>query len=1450
MLAKQKLEYIEFSGGITDLTVPGKQSSYRRANNFLITRDKQLETRPGSDFFSADAPQLPGAIAFTDLIPWNAESELAVISGQSLFYLAPVPAWTELFGPDGGAAFVGNIDLSHVASMEWRGHLFLVPDGGAGPQKLYRDEAGAFQLRQAGLPKPAYGVSISSTTFLTNAIALALDLRSSMAAHYVDTTAHLVADSGHATTINALTSPTSLATLQTFVAALKTAYNSHLQDAVKNLYDGVNNPTIGVPTYHLDTQYDVAGIFQGRFSVLNCYASATLAAATDLASTAAILNDLRNVYNCHTYATITHKNGVVNSQTGGSGYGTAYTTNTTGFGLHACTSAPVTQTTAPLFDDQISTLIDYVNNLKGEFNGHLEFDGGHNNADTINIIVPADATDWLGCYILLAHLEFNYWFHYQDASADESGVQQLFQAFTATTADQINYTSSSINGASWVGAYFQNIYSTNPYVAWALSGVGPNGSKVVSGTGTTVVVSVATGLTGAGTFRLGTSHFHYDLDRGDSSVTSAYDVKSRAGSFDILQTSLALLQEEAVLFYSLLFSHQTVDWIAATVNGQTSYTNDPAAQTATRYNCHDASIFGGIPQNGVTVDGALLPSNLWQDYWNTPPTTGTVLYKFVYRYPYQVSQQGWGVPVPAGFSFDASSAISFEDDSTPSNAVQVEISPSREKADGTGLVYPTTLSNLPTLVNAPGENWDTSVIQIDVYRTALDELQYYLVGSVTNGMTTFSDGVNDEDLITNEPLYTNGGTVGNDLPPKSRFATLLNNTGYYGYITDITSGETFRSRVLQSIQYDIDSVPATAYVDLDEELTGLSSYNTYVLAFCKRNLYRLEGIFNELGQGAIIPQKVGDSFGAVNQASIVKTEDGVFYCGLSGILFTDGFNAQKVMVELERPYALLIQSEEQRKRIKGAYDPETRRIYWAFMSTPGGSAPDLIWILDLNFGLSHQMSFTTWAGQDLSPTALAFFQGDVLRGTSYGVLYRHNPVFYNDKFMDPAEDPSDWGYQPVLWDFESCATNFGSSQMKKWVTRITVQGQNRSNLHLAIEHRNNNGSGLYKRLQPIAFERNVLWGDTEPIWGDDACVWFDDGMLDSFRRFTAGDLRCDWKSVRFFNDPAGAIYFEDLPGFTGTVGPALIYHASDTASEAFIIAPTLTSTEKQLKTYVFGLASTNYAYRTITGAPDATNHLNLSQTPYKEFPSPNTVFFDGFLVNTATPYLPAGWGRATASPSAITADGFHQFHGGYAEYLGSGTDPTFLRDAGTVKMIVTLGFSGFPPDPSKDYLFFHSSLASNQSEALAEFSLWYSQSGNLVATLGSTDGLTTAQCSADFTGYASINNKLYIELRFQASNGLIEVYINGVLFMATTSGAAINRSTAVIEYIALGNTELLNHGFGTATYRSLEILSVYDAREAYRIAGPALSERFNLTAYNMNFAWLSDEQGAYQGAGT
>lgn len=1115
MLQRQKLEYMDFSAGISENTVPGKPNAYARADNLIITRDKHLETRAGSAALSDTLYVLPSMYTRVGAL-FNFYNDTALLAQTSKdFFYQLAGTWTTLLGPTSNHAFNSNSSTSRVASAQWRQHLYMVTDSGDGPQVFYFDNSGTAQLRTAGLPRPVFSPLYTNSQWLSAGITLATTLVTAMISHISDhgtgSFAHLAQQTAVTTALAALSTPTTLSQLITYVQAVVTQYNLHITDAQLDV--------AGPQVYHINKQ-KVANLstpFYGRYSVLNQLASTSLASPTDLPTTIAVLNDVRNRYNMHTYATLTHQNAVTLLSTGGT-----FPSDITGYGKYACATAPVVQnivitintdptdniapTTiySPGVSGNLGVFCAYINQVKAEFNAHLANATYHNAPDTDNQIVISNCTDILSATIVMAHLEFFFWWHYQDSLLNENGAFQFWTVDIANTG--VTNGSPTISGSygsiNYAGLYVQNmIYGPSAWAVWNLGQLCvAQRVSILSNTSSTITLSsnISTAASATATFlvanptanmRFSTSIYHYGLDNFTGTpITTPISYNARVLAFDYSLSEPNSLILEASAFLGYFKTHELSQWQANNTDPTQPRYYISNTQSAVLYAVHQAPVnVGGIwPQAAVpNPAGGNYNSVQAANYFTlaSVSTMGSALYTFVWRYNYT-----------AGGLF-------FENDSTPAllSTFQWQANPSGPLPSQAS-PYPVTLSGFPVLTNASNQNWDTANIVLDIYRTITNGQSFFLVGTVTNGTTTFTDTVTDTQLVSNEPLYTTGGVLQNDQPPASKFITLINSTAYYGYCTDITSGQIFPNRILQSIPSAPYAVPAENFDDLDDTLTGLSNFNNYVVAFCRTKIYRMEGSYDELGNGLLTHVQIAPTVGAISHASIVQTDYGIFFCGTNGIYWTDGFTLTRVTGELEATYNGLISTSTQQARINGVYDKLTRRVYWTFCSSSGVSECDVAYILDLNWGISEKMSFTTFSGANFSPSALVIFNSQLIRGTSYGFLFQHGSQYTSDQtpLLAQTSTPStQWAPQAIIYDFKSCQTHFGSSQFKKWVTRVTFQGQAQTPLYMQI-NRSNNNNPTYLPLVPV---RSILTS----------------GMIDTYRRMPAGSLRCDWMAIEFTN---------------------------------------------------------------------------------------------------------------------------------------------------------------------------------------------------------------------------------------------------------------------------------------------------------------------------------------------
>lgn len=563
-------------------------------------------------------------------------------------------------------------------------------------------------------------------------------------------------------------------------------------------------------------------------------------------------------------------------------------------------------------------------------------------------------------------------------------------------------------------------------------------------------------------------------------------------------------------------------WV--TIQGPSSNNLFPAAITTSNYwssatwNRHLFIVNDGFskPQkiypnasNVLTLRTAGLP-----DLANAPTVTAggvgtnTYIYSFIYYYTYTVDTR------------------IFED-----RGAVTQVTVTTTTAPN---VNPIAITNIPAISNGATDNYDTASanLKVEIYRTINNGTDFYRVGTVNNGTTTFSDTVADTALINNLSLYTAGGVVENDTPPLCKLIHIIGDVGLYAHIKEGT--EIIKNRVRQSIPGDIDSVPGSFFVDIDDEIVGLSSVKGIPILLGTKSAYRVDGQFDELGRGSASATKISDSCSCVSSQSVVQTLTGVFWAGKDGFYYSDGYNVTQISKGWRNTFKLLVEATADQLKIQGKYDPINNRIWWAV--NQDGADNDKCYILDLNWGISDDMPFTPASGGNIptnfSPTSLEFNADTMYRGDSRGYIFRHTSTAFSDPLVDTSIAPSSWGLATIIHNYVSVAVNMGTNYQRKWAPRIIIAAKIDTNLALQLTSINDDGKSI-RDLKPIRYRGGILWGDTDTYWSDANLVWDQSGSLIEQRRFPAGSLRFSYKQIQMTNAIV-AIINSDLIGTVAT----------------------------------------------------------------------------------------------------------------------------------------------------------------------------------------------------------------------------------------------------------------------------------------------------------------------------
>jgi len=478
------------------------------------------------------------------------------------------------------------------------------------------------------------------------------------------------------------------------------------------------------------------------------------------------------------------------------------------------------------------------------------------------------------------------------------------------------------------------------------------------------------------------------------------------------------------------------------------------------------------------------------------------LYQFVFSYTYRVGDSTF---------LDRGETFIFPE---PVNA-------GLEDANTAGVII-----NLPTEL-ADNANFDVTQFNVEIYRTIGNGQDFFLVDTVPFGTPTYVDQVIDSELVNNEPIYTAGGAADNDPAPTSKFVHVVNDIGYYANVREGTEDD--RYVVRQSVPGDVDSVPRSFFAHTEQEIRGLSSIYDRPLVFCDRYIYRIDNQIDSFGGGNMDLRRIDDRAGCVSNSSIVRTHKGVFWAGEIGFYWSDGFKVTKISDNYNETYKQFVSTAGKACNIYGAYDPSNERVYWS-VNDEDSDEPNMCIILDLKWGISEQSVFTTMSGGDnFNPSSIVFDDNvDVFyRSDINGYVFNHRRGLLSDPKIDNNRLPEDWATAAIIYDYRSTFYDFGTKFVRKFVPRILVSASNDSNVSIQINSSNDNDR-VVGSLVPIRRTNNIIWGDTVPVWGAPEPRWDFKGIVEEWRRFPAGGLRCQYKQIQITNAVVEIISSETL----------------------------------------------------------------------------------------------------------------------------------------------------------------------------------------------------------------------------------------------------------------------------------------------------------------------------------
>lgn len=1152
----QPLEFTDFSGGITENYVQGDPRRYKDADNMFITVDKKLEERAGFVIDGADSYLLPGSQGrINGYFNILNDGWLVPQSARNLFTKNPdTLEWEVINGIAGHPALSGGDLYSQTTTAEYQNQVYLATDGEEGsngvlPSKIYQNDSNVWVAKTAGLPRAWVNGSYSPSSLLAKCIVNANAIRASMLAHIKDSflgsdpTGFLYLNPGVYAYIpgklhrnwdrNALcylettppyTSPlappqpnplptpagdaTNEASLFLLVGALNSAYTIHAEEAMINSWG--THPESVVTTPQVMPQFHQGPpVFTYAFSVLDYPLYKTKGPAAPLENNATpdsveeaaeMLDDLLTKWNWHRLAVNVHDE--ANDYAVMNKYAPAIT---------AIGTVQLDETSFPTVTPDWGDVIAFANNLRYIYNSHVTNVPGartstvHKMRDTnayqmqCECTLP-EATDLDSAFLLIYWLRSLYQLHIYDANMFLWSNIGFTSSTGSPNLTALNYDAGggAVSGILGRFMYIPGLPLTS--TLWP---------KVNQYSYPATYVSAKITASGAGTAT---------IDRNVIAALGAdYPAQVSQSMYHISKDGFTGQLKDASTVIEVSTSALGVDVTAVgtDIDSWVALGNDLLVAMGNHMQQANMHLGAFAAESYLNLVAAVPYPNFMS------PTVSQVSYAMFFSDTYTVQSNGieylvQGNPI---YSDSIDVAVSYPVGYVPPNTLYSAYYPAEKVITTRGNL----LTNLPVLVNDGLTNYDVANVKLNIYRTTDGGQTYFLVAELPNGTTEYLDTLNDSvptpgDTALNQrqKIYTSGGVVGFDQPPVCKFTHLINQTAYWGAVTD--TGQFFPNRIVQSIRGAPDAAPSTFSIDLDSPVVGISSARNNPIAFCTESVYRLSGAYSSTGQGTITSENISDTLGALNAKGIVRTEVGVFFPGNDGFYYTDGYQVIPITLELKKTYAALTQTEAQCRKIQGTYDRISRKIHWAMSESPTGEENTVLYTFYLDYGVKPSGTFTLMRnGLNFQPASIVVQNGRLYMGHGKGVLLKYEPDAKWDIGVDITNPlPETWERVFIPYTFTSVAVDMGSTFNRKYVTKTHIIGRNTGNASIqpyVIRDLNEQGQGAVP-LAPINYLGNVVWGDPRPIWGNDECIWKTDGKMDVWRRFPRNTLRSDMLQVQ------------------------------------------------------------------------------------------------------------------------------------------------------------------------------------------------------------------------------------------------------------------------------------------------------------------------------------------------
>jgi len=314
-------------------------------------------------------------------------------------------------------------------------------------------------------------------------------------------------------------------------------------------------------------------------------------------------------------------------------------------------------------------------------------------------------------------------------------------------------------------------------------------------------------------------------------------------------------------------------------------------------------------------------------------------------------------------------------------------------------------------------------------------------------LQTITDNVSDATLVTKSVAYfqteMNNFALSDGWTPS--YATITDNSMNYLKAMRMFNSHMYVLNYSSTVRHSKYANPReygdTAYVDLPETTLALGATPNGVVVFCERNVFRIDGYFDDDGSGGMTVSKIGPANYPISASAVVDTPNGTYWLADDGVWFTDGVSLRKVSVKSSAYITGAIDgiSFTNTRYINGCYVPSLNKVFWCISKNAVGNSASTILVYDEMMSDQDSEVFYKWYNSGATDTCVAAGSSNeypLIIANSHGYLFNlanavYSTVNYDRTYADSSTSTA-WEKTAIQYSASTADIDFMDADSVKY----------------------------------------------------------------------------------------------------------------------------------------------------------------------------------------------------------------------------------------------------------------------------------------------------------------------------------------------------------------------------------------------------------------------------------